>query len=1073
MPAMDNTDSNPAPPRTPPATLHHKHLARLRNRRVARLLSGSPWLLKAWQLALDCPPSILTWLDERWSQALASHLGKPVDLDALHVDFTTDQDPAVDATGNEHFEWRLSLRQLGRMTLETRSLLALQRCAVPDRTVHDDLPGFTLEKLFKLLLQGNWSWEYDQQLSHFWARHGQTWQMLARLSFLDGLDHQQRRRQISRDGYRLGLDVLGLVQLPDTLQRLGTTALTHRSTLHGVMLNDDPIPGVFHQRSRTTGHCYIHVLGEQPYCHEYISDTAPWKPEKVMQALNASPWHRLHLNLAPTANGLELGSEITDVFTYLCNAQRLFALIHPETEGFLEVFDGSELPQQDYLLPPIEPALAILAALGCWHSEPGLRESIPTPHVVADRIMGKWLKQAHGIDLDPRRVFIRYRPGTSRKPWGSATTPATNILIVPSERPVALSQALVQNFRALEPSGYDDLGGRWVVYTDLSGQGTWKQEKEIPVTAASIEAYIRSIGFLEVMTTRLNSFWERKATAIERALSSTLIAQALFCLKNGELTRKGFNWLVLALEEDRTSPTTRQTRWSALGFQLDSGHLTGGVNPPCPGLLLLHHEHEPGWILYQAGQKATFVELRDRAELVAHLRQSAANEDWRRTLLQYTPMRFHERLDYILQIWGGVEQPPLPPSILRPTSIRLYNDAIHKAGNHVFFMHEVAQSPTGFILEHLRSDSLHDAQDSIVTQRELTLNYWSRWVDRLQLMLAPMALLLPPVAIASLTASAASLALKIQAASLPGDRDAERRQVLVAILSLGLLQLGPATPRLLGSFMRVGATARLAPSVAPSVPLRNFGTWLQRLTHPRKTVLSPYFNTGLTLKNWEVAANRAFASESVRVWKLGQRFLLWTSQRAQARTLVVSSHGYHLPWSRATQVPNGTELRLYAPHGHELVDPGLHKVVSQLIKPYALLDNTRAVPGPGVAPFATLTEGKRLLAGTTLPGHIKNYKLMKFQSDAYESYQDISNFVSDSQHASWPTVPATPMDVLTIRNRFGVTSPSLEDLFNELQRLGIHYDKILLVHCRCSAIKAVLGRAPAFDAPGGTHRITP
>lgn len=1070
---MDTTDSNPAPPRTAPAVLHHKHLARLRTRRVARLLSGSPWLLKAWQLALDCPTSVLTWLDERWSQALAGHLRKPVDLDAVHVDFTTDQDPAVDAAGNEQFELRLSLRQLGRMSLETRSLLALQGCAAPDQAVHDDLPGFTLEQLFKLLLQANWSWEYDQQLSHFWNRHGATWQMLARLAFLHGLDRQHRRRQISRDGYRLGLDALGLAQWPDTLQRLGATALTHRSTLHGVMLDDDPIPGVFHQRSRTTGHCYLHVLGDQHFCHEYISDTASWKPEKVMLALNASPWHRLHLSLAPTGRGLELGSEITDVFAHLCDAQRLFALTHPETEGFLELFDGSDLPEQDYLLPPIEPALAIVAALGCWHSEAGLRESIPTPKGVADRIMGRWLKRAHGIDLNPSHVFIRYRRGLSRKPWGSARTPPTNILVVPSERPVALGQALVDNFRALEPSGYDDEGGRWVVYTDPSGQGTWSQDREIPVTAASIEAYIRSIELLEVMTVRLNRFWEQKATAIARTLSSTLIAQALFSLKNGDLSRKGFDRLVLALEEDQISPTVRQTRWSALGFQLGSGQLIGGVNPACPGLLLLDQERDPGWILYQPGQQNAFVELQDRAQLIAHLCLSAASQYWRRTLLNHMPTRFHKRLDDILQIWGGVKPPPPPVSILRPWTDRHYNEALYKASRHVFFTQDLVQSPTGFILEHLRADSLHDAEDSIVTQRELTLGHWSQWVDRLQLLLAPMAILLPPVAIASLTASAASLSLKIQAASLPGDRDAERREVLLAILSLGLLQLGPAVPRLLGAFLRAGSAARLTAAVRSGQPLRGFGAWLQRLTHPRKTVLSPFFNTGVTLKNWNVSANPVFGTAPVRAWKLGNKFLLWTSDGAQARTLVVSSHGYHLPWSRATQIPNGTELRVYAPHGHKLVDPQLHKVVTQQVKPYAQLDNTQAIPGPAVGPFATHEQASRLMAGTSLPGQIKNYKLMKFQSDAYESYKDISAIVGNSQRSPWPTLPATPMDVLTVRNRFGVASPSLQDLFGELQRLGIHYDKILLVHCRCSAIKTLLGRAPTFVAPGGTLVITP
>ncbi|RMS33972.1 hypothetical protein ALP71_00122 [Pseudomonas coronafaciens pv. garcae] len=57
------------------------------------------------------------------------------------------------------------------------------------------------------------------------------------------------------------------------------------------------------------------------------------------------------------------------------------------------------------------------------------------------------------------------------------------------------------------------------------------------------------------------------------------------------------------------------------------------------------------------------------------------------------------------------------------------------------------------------------------------------------------------------------------------------------------------------------------------------------------------------------------------------------------------------------------------------------------------------------------------------------------------------------------------MDVLTVRNRFGMTPPSLADLFNSLSAQGIHYDRILLVHCRCAAFSALLSRAPVYHAP--------
>jgi hypothetical protein len=54
-----------------------------------------------------------------------------------------------------------------------------------------------------------------------------------------------------------------------------------------------------------------------------------------------------------------------------------------------------------------------------------------------------------------------------------------------------------------------------------------------------------------------------------------------------------------------------------------------------------------------------------------------------------------------------------------------------------------------------------------------------------------------------------------------------------------------------------------------------------------------------------------------------------------------------------------------------------------------------------------------------------------------------------------------------------MNSPTLEDLFAQLHRHGIHYDRILLVHCRCSAISSLLGRSPKYTAAQGTAPITP
>ncbi len=1063
-----------ARPATPHRKLDHKRLAQLRKSPVARLLAGSCWVLRTWQLDLEFPPSIQKWLDQRLSETLARLYGKSVDIDALRINFTTERDPAVDNAGEEHFELRLSLRKLGRAVLDPSAFLALQRCAEPDRPLHDTLPELTITGLFKLLIAAEWEHEYEIKLRQFWRRHAQTWQLLAKLSFLDRLHRLHKHRKISQAGYQLALNALGLTGFPQTLEALRNHSVPRRSTLHGVMLNDEIVPGIFHLKSNVTGHCYVHVLGEQAYCNEYISDHAAWHQQKVLDALNASPWHRLHLNLAKAPNQLTLGERIDDLFAYLSNAQQRFSVDRLGAESPFESLEESAIDEEDILMMPIRPALALVSALDYWRGESQITDRIPTPVRTANRIMGKWLKQKYGQELNPEHVFVRYLPGTSRTPWGHSRIPANHIIVTPDEQPITLSQALIQNYREHYPSGYDDHGGRWVVYTDATGQGIWSSDNELPVSARSIEARVKSVEFLEVMARRLKRFWDQQSSAIERSLWSTFIAQAVLGLKSGDLSVNGFNLLASAVQDQQVPDNQRKTHWNVLGFYLPSGPLPSTDCPGCAGLVLMRESNQPGGVLYQVGQRQPFVELRNDQELTDHLKRAAADDQWRKTLLNFVPTRFHVSLNYILELWGGVRHPSEPVSMLRPWTDRIYNEAVHMARSHQLCEHEVAQSPIAFLLQQLRRNSLDDAEDSIVTHRELAIDYWTQHVNRLHILLAPLALLLPAVVIASLTASAVSLALNVQAALLPGYREAERRQVMVAILSLGLLQLGPATPRLLRAFSRFSTPGNLLGAVRAVPPLRNFGAWLQRSTHSRNTVLSTFFNGAGPLKNWRVAGSSFFGTDPVRVWKLGRKFLLWTSDRTQARTLVVSSHGYYLPWTRATAIPNGTELRTYAPHGYELIDPELHKVVSQTIKPYAMLNNAQARPGSTAGPFSDLVEGNRLMAGTPLSGHIKNYTLSKFQSDTYESYQDISHIVSHAHRPVPPApLPAAPVDVLTVRNRFGMTSPTLQDLFAELHLQGIHYDKILLVHCRCSAISAMLGRSPKFDAPQGPSPITP
>ncbi|RMS09598.1 hypothetical protein ALP71_04810, partial [Pseudomonas coronafaciens pv. garcae] len=176
--------------------------------------------------------------------------------------------------------------------------------------------------------------------------------------------------------------------------------------------------------------------------------------------------------------------------------------------------------------------------------------------------------------------------------------------------------------------------------------------------------------------------------------------------------------------------------------------------------------------------------------------------------------------------------------------------------------------------------------------------------------------------------------------------------------------------------------------------------------------MEKFFHTDALLRRWTVTTSLSPTLLPIHAWKLGRRFLLWTSDRGQARTLVVSTHGYYTPWSRTVGIPNGTEIRTYAPHGYELVDPQLHRVVNKNARPFSH-SNTAVHPVMPHTSLEPLFITDKLIAGTSLPGRLKNYSLSKFQSATDETYDEIARVVGNSRVSplqGW--LPPTPMDVL-------------------------------------------------------------
>lgn len=1044
-------------PLDPAQTRAQQRLKSLRKSPGFRLIAHSQLFLHAWQMEMDYPPPLRTYVRTELDRLLKQKIPGTLSPDTVYIRFTTEHDPAIANDGSEHFSLRLSLTELGMACFDSNYFLALTHCQVDNDALSPAIPGLSASALLEMLSSTSWDLGYDNYFSRFWSRHEKTYRALSKLAFLDQLARQHSRKKISHEGYQLALETLGLKHYPTSPDCMTEVTRGQQAELHMLSVNGDLVPGIFQLRSKTTSHCFIHILGSKNVT-EYISDDPRQMTARLLDALRAAsglvhlpdadtPWRTTTVQGATLVEG--------DLFDALARAQKHLGIID-------ESHDALGRPIIVDVLKPIKRSLALVSAVDIWNVQPQILRQIPVAERSAGQLMRNALFTRYGLLLNPNHVFIRYLPGTSTTPLGDARHPVNHVH-VPDPQPINLGTALINNYRVEHPEGYIDHGGRSVVYLDPTGKGEWAAERALTISAEDIEDTVKSIDFLALMSGQVIEFWDRHKDDIEQAFRSGLIAQAVIGLKSGNLTRSGFDKVVKAMEPARDD----RLQWRALGFNVYSILFDGVQRQYCAGLLLLEEHGKPGMILYQAGRPKAFKEFQHREQLISHLRSSAADEAWRQSVLDYVPGRHRERLAYLLKVWGG-QPPDEAVSLLRPWAEVIHNTDVQDARANRLYEKPLSEPPFVFMHRTLKSNELEDIQTQIVTSREVSLRYWTRHLSHLQLLLAPMSLLFAPGAIASLAIELGILSLDIASANLPGYRGKEKQQVILTVLSLGLLELGPATPRLLQSLKNLGAPRRVGNSGGRNLTIGNraFSSVLNSSMQPRKTHLDRFFHTDSVLKTWNVPGHLASGRVPVKAWKLERRFLLWTSNRKQANTLLVSTHGQSLPWSRTTAIPNGTDIYTYAPDGHILIDPNVRHVANRRVKPFAISNNTGNTPVP---PLPPLVMTDKVMAGTSTAGRLKNYTVSKFQNagDIYqETYDDICDVVSNSNSSPFRgQLPPTPIDVLTVRNRFGMRPPNLEELFTTLAAQGIHYDKILLVHCRCTTINALLKRAPSFVAP--------
>ncbi len=1017
------------------------------------LLADSVLLLQSLQLDMDYPEPWHLYARQCLDTQLAAMAGKPLNPDRLRLRLNSPE-CWVDEQGQEHDSLECSLTDLAVASADQQQSSALLGCVPVDDRPLPELPQLTASALLVKTLDNRWFDDYKAQLDRFWQRHAETWLSLARLAFLDGLARQRKRTTLSEAGFHLTLNALGYLAFPaDSQALMSPDAPGDKAEVRLLYIDGEVVPGLFQVRSRLNSHCFIHLPGTAQATIEYISDDDAVISRRLLQALNGSNWHRQWLDQRAADHDqpphIESRPVTGDVFRLLLIACRACAEVPPDKHG------------QALSWRMISRSMALAGAVDLWQSQPSILGDIPRPDTVANERVQRWLKEQHGLDLDPRQVFIAYRGGRTHQPLGHVKNASTYIH-VPDETPLTLANAMISHYRIESPSGYIDEGARTVIYRDPGGKGSWAEERVLPISAEAFCQYLEQLDFLAIMTARIDAFWEGQQARIEQALGAMLVTQAIIGLKSGTLTRDGFDTVVSGL-------TRMQPVWKALGFEVQAASFTPLIRQPCASLLVLYPDHTARCVLYQAGQHQALMEFADTRAMSTYLQKACANEQWRTAVLAYVPTRHRERLAYLFKHWSGVKLTPPPLSVLRPWTDTLHNPDANRTLAHSLHEHPLPSGPPmSFMRQTLKANALEDARELIVTSRQAWLHYWSARLRHLQWLLAPMSFLLTPAMLASLAAQIGVVVLDIAKANLPGHRQAEKHQALLSTLSLGLLALTPHTPRLSNALGKIGAVGKAvlkAPTAQRHV-LHESGRWLRRSLSRRQTRLEKFFYTDSLLKRWTIGPHPDFGGLPVHAWKVGRKFLLWTSDRGQARTLVVSTHGYYLPWSKTVPIPNGTQIHTYAPHGHVLMDPALHRVVSRRVSPFAVSSaagNSVVGPASSLPPLA-ITD--KLIAGTTLPGRLKNYTLSKFQSEGGESYQEIVHAVRNSNaRALGSPLPAMPMDVLSVRNRFGSTAPTLEDLFNNLAAQGIHYDRILLLHCRCEAINASLRRIPDWTAP--------
>lgn len=195
-------------------------------------------------------------------------------------------------------------------------------------------------------------------------------------------------------------------------------------------------------------------------------------------------------------------------------------------------------------------------------------------------------------------------------------------------------------------------------------------------------------------------------------------------------------------------------------------------------------------------------------------------------------------------------------------------------------------------------------------------------------------------------------------------------------------------------------------------------------------------------------------------YRLGDRMKIIARPGSASRQLVITAHGEYAPWSGDVAVPAGTVVKFLNPHDTLLRDPGLRELAGSRDMSFASVASNYVRQHRPMANQDAARWNLAALSGCATLGHVKNYRLFKYEDDDLHAIARALNFNRQVCESGI----GNACDFLTIRNRKSLaaqlTDVTLRDVFRELATNDLHYDTIVCSFCRAPTF----GSAKAYDA---------